>query len=337
MRNGDFMASLEGFLSHYLPSDRGLSHNTIRSYRQTMRLFVTYMRDGRKTKPQSIRLGSVSHEDVSGFLSWLESSRGCSASTRNQRLAALSSFSEYAAREEADGIRFASEVRRVPQKKSAARKMSFFTVDEVRALIKAPRADTITGRRDRAILVFMYATGSRAQEVCDAKVGDIVFRDDGRATVTIIGKGGKARRVVIPKTASSEILAYEKAFWLQNDGERWLFGSQDHPKMSISCIEEMFKRHIASAMRANPAMFKGHYTPHSMRHTTATHMLQAGVPLIVIKNFLGHSSLNTTQIYAEVTQETVDKYVLEWKEMAESCKAQGKDKPSPIPSFLKDK
>lgn len=337
MRGGDFMDSLEGFLSHYLPSDRGLSDNTIRSYRQTMRLFVAYMRDEGKTKPSALRLGSVSCRDVSGFLGWLESSRGCSPSTRNQRLAALSSFSEYAAREKAEGIRFASEVRKVPQKKAAARKMSFFTADEVRALIKAPRVGTITGRRDRAILAFMYATGARAQEVCDAKVGDIGFRDDGRATVTIIGKGGKARRVVIPRTASSEITAYEKAFGIENDGERWLFGSQDHPKMSISCIEEMFKRHIRSARESNPAMFKGHYTPHSMRHTTATHMLQAGVPLIVIKNFLGHSSLNTTQIYAEVTQETVDRYVLEWKEMAGSYKSPAEDKAGSMPSFLKDK
>lgn len=181
----------------------------------------------------------------------------------------------------------------------------------------------------------MYASGTRAQEVCDLTVGDIQFYSD-RAGINIHGKGQKVRRIGIPCDASNMLKKYIEHRGIMDDGARHVFSSQTHEKMSVSCIEEIYAKYIDKAKCEYPGLFINNYTPHSMRHTTATHMLEAGVPLIVVKNFLGHVSLQTTQIYTEVTQDTMNKQLKSWNE-----KWFIKDEPqsmkdnSNIPGFLK--
>lgn len=120
--------------------------------------------------------------------------------------------------------------------------------------------------------------------------------------------------------------------------DSFIFSSQTHEKMSVSCIEEIFKKYIKEAKELHPDLFKMEsYSPHSMRHTTATHMIEMGIPLIVIKNFLGHSSITTTEVYIEIAQNTIDKNVREWnkKWFGPSVKADKKNDKNDIPSFLK--
>ena len=184
----------------------------------------------------------------------------------------------------------------------------------------------------------MYSTGARAQEICDLKVRSVNFRTTD-TTIDIVGKGAKARRVRIPDHCSVMLKKYIRHRGIDADPDRHIFSSQTHEHMTISCIGEIYKKYIRIAKEYNPELFKeDRYSPHSMRHTTGQHMLEAGVPLMVIKAFLGHASVQTTQIYAESPQATVDKHVREWnkKNFPQTLYSDKVDpEKSNIPDFLK--
>ena len=141
------------------------------------------------------------------------------------------------------------------------------------------------------ILNLMYASGARAQEICDLRVRDVQFQKN-LTRLTLTGKGNKVRRIVIAKSCADMLKHYLDWRGISHDLNRHIFSSQTHEHMTVSCIEEIYKKYIAEARERHPGMFlQSKYTPHTMRHTTAIHMLEAGVPLMAIKNFLGHASL----------------------------------------------
>ena len=155
---------------------------------------------------------------------------------------------------------------------------------------------------------------ARAQEICDLRVRDVSFQKDG-TRLTITGKGNKTRRILISRPCAEILRKYIYSRRLDGMPERHLFSSQMHEHMSISCIEEIFKKYMRVAKEENPTLFQEkRYTPHTMRHTCATHMLEVGVPMMAIKNFLGHASISTTERYAELTQGTVNKHIRAWNE-----------------------
>lgn len=156
---------------------------------------------------------------------------------------------------------------------------------------------------------------TKEQEVCDLTVKSVNFRSTG-TTIDIVGKGSKARRIRIPDPCASMLRTYIRHRRIETEPDRHIFSSQTHEHMTISCVEEIYKKYIKLAKEKTPNLFKEeHYSPHSMRHTTGQHMLEAGVPIMVIKAFLGHASVQTTQIYTESPQATVDKHIREWNEM----------------------
>lgn len=144
-------------------------------------------------------------------------------------------------------------------------------------------------------------------------VRDVSFNSDQTISLILAGKGGKTRRIGIPVSCSKILEKYIGYREIENHPERHIFSSQTHKQTTVSCIEEIFKKYINLAKERYPKLFTAKsYPPHAMRHTTASHMLEAGVPLIVIKNFLGHTSLSTTQVYAEISQNAADKHLREW-------------------------
>lgn len=311
----EFLELLESFLNTYLPCSVGVSVNTIDSYKQAFRLLLRYMFDRKKVPADKIAFSDLDYETLLDFFSWLETVRGCCGSTRNQRLSALSSFADYAQNRSFDAAAvFRRDVKKLPSKRYQHKPRAIFTLEEVAILLDIPKKDRETELRDRTLLSLMYASGARAQEICDLTVGDVKFNKD-TASLTIHGKGGKVRRIGIPKGCSDLLSQYIRHRRIADQYERHIFSSQTHEHMTISCIEEIFKKYVGLARKEHSGLFREKsYPPHSMRHTTATHMLEAGVPIIVIKNFLGHSSLMSTQIYAEVTQNTLDKYIKAWNE-----------------------
>ena len=309
-----FIEHLENYFNVYLPTVKGLSQSTIVSYKATFRILMEFLYTVKSIPSDKVEFSTFNDTLIIEFLNWLETERNCSVCTRNQRLSAITAFSAYVQNKDFDlAITFRNSVLKVPKKKAPRKSRNAFTRDEVKVLFELPYANNEIGLRDKTLLCFMYASGTRAQEVCNLTVGDIQFYSD-RAGINILGKGQKVRRIGIPCDASNMLKKYIEHRRIMNDTTRHVFSSQTHEKMSVSCIEEIYAKYIDKAKHECPGMFRYNYTPHSMRHTTATHMLEAGVPIVVVKNFLGHVSLQTTQIYTEVTQDTMNKRLKSWNE-----------------------
>lgn len=307
-----FMDLLSGFFTDYMPYSAGLSENTMKSYKYAFRLLMEYLYTQKSIAATSIMFQTLDFETVTGYLSWLETERRCSVSTRNLRLSALSSFAAYAQNRNLEAAVFASVMDKVPVKSGAAKPRTVFTLDEVTVLLKLPNENTAIGLRDKVLLNLMYASGARAQEACDLTIRSAQF--SGETTkLTITGKGNKTRRIIIAKPCGILLEQYLIRRGISQNLDRHIFSSQTHEHMTVSCVEEIFKKYLKIAKEQNPLLFReSHYSPHSMRHTTATHMLEAGVPLVAIKNFLGHATIHTTERYAELTQGTVNNFIKEW-------------------------
>ncbi len=333
-----FLELLEYYFSTYLPVSKGLSEATIVSYKATFRIFMEFLYAEKAISSDKVSFEVLDYQLISEFLDWLEKERGCSISTRNQRLSALAAFALYAQnRDFGTGVTFRNNVLKVPKKRAPRQGRSSFTRDEVKILFELPDTSSETGLRNKVLLCFMYASGMRAQEVCDLTVGDVQFYPD-RAGINVHGKGQKMRRIGIPASAADMLKKYIEHRGISKNWDRHVFSSQTHEKMTVSCIEEIFAKYIIIAKQKNPGQFRNNYTPHSMRHTTATHMLEAGVPLIVVKNFLGHVSLQTTQIYTEVSQDAINRQLRAWNDkwfLKQDSNTDSGKREGNIPGFLK--
>jgi site-specific recombinase XerD len=262
-----------------------------------------------------IAFENLNYDTLTEFFNWMGKERNCSQSTKKQRLAAISSFAAYAQNRDFEAAYiFRNSVNKISFKKALNTKRSVFSRDEVSILLSLPDGNRKIGYRDLVLLSVMYASGARAQEVCDLTVGN-VLHDQEKTWLIIKGKGGKTRRVGIPHACSVLLKEYVKHRKIGYFPNRHIFSSQTREHMTVSCVEEIFKKYISTAKEQNRTLFlEDRYTPHSMRHATATHMLNAGVPLVVLKNFLGHESLQSTMIYAQISQSTVDKHIKDWNE-----------------------
>ena len=333
-----FLELLNSFITNYMPCSVGASPNTVTSYKYAFRLLLVFMYSTKGIPADKITFEQLNFGTLTEFLDWIEKDRGCSASTKNQRLSAIISFSEYAQNRDYDAASvFRSSIIKIPMKKAQKKQRAVLSVQEVSVLLRIPNDSKDIGLRNKVLLSLMYASGARAQEICDLTVGSIQFNMKG-ATLNIKGKGGKSRRIGIPDNCAKMLQKYISHRRLNSKPDKHVFSSQTHEHMTVSCVEGIFKKYVRQAMAENPALFReDSYPPHSMRHSTASHMLEAGVPIVVIKNFLGHASLQTTQIYAELSQNTVDKHLKEWSEKwfshdSEAIKASRKK--NEMPDFL---
>ncbi len=316
MKNKEFIPLLSDFLITYLPEIKGVSKNTIASYQYAFRLLFEFMDEVKGIPPEKVSFTNLINGTVAEYLVWLESARGCSPVTRNHRRAAIASFAKYAVKKAfKEALEFYSQVNDIPRKRvPKTTDMKYFSKEEISCLLNLPDTTRKLGRRDAVLLSTLYSSGARAQEICDLTVNDINF---GTTTVLrLVGKGNKARMVAIPQNCAVLLKNYLKSNGLNpnsvGDRKRHVFSSQMHEKMTISCIEEIVKKYVSMAKRTYPNLFKRRgYSPHSFRHSIAVHMLECGESLVVIKAFLGHTSIETTTIYAEVTPELANKYLSE--------------------------
>lgn len=189
-------------------------------------------------------------------MDWLETDRKCSPSTKNQRLSALLSFSEYAQNRDFEtAFLFRSSLLRIPVKKCPKNIRAVFTVSEIKVLLQIPDECVRTGKRDKVLLSLMYASGARAQEICDLTVKDIAYNTNGCASIVLVGKGRKARRISIPASCSEILRRYIHYRSIENYPGRHIFSCQNHEKMSASCIEEIFKKHVNACWLQYSGMF----------------------------------------------------------------------------------
>jgi site-specific recombinase XerD len=315
----EFLSLLGKFFTDYLPISLNASPHTIKSYKCSFRLLFQYLNDIADIDAARITFEMLNFDLLTNFFDWIVINRKNSRTTAKQRMGALSSFAEYAQNRNLEaGYVFRSSLERI-YKKSFRRvkgKQRFpFTRGELEIFLSLPDTTDKIGWRNLVLLVVMYASGARAQEVCDLTVKDVAHDNNGNAILTLLGKGEKPRRVKITADATElldKYIAYRK---IGDQPNRHVFSSQRSEQISVVCIEEIFAKYEKMAKDAHPDKFcAGRYTPHVMRHTTATHLIEAGVPLAVVKNILGHASIQSTQIYVEITQQTVDQSMRVWNE-----------------------
>lgn len=336
-RTNEVIRLLDDFFTDYLPNIKGLSRNSIVSYQYAFQLLFRYLLDEKGLPPEKVTFEALSEENIKEFLLYLEQERNCSVKTRNLRRAAIAAFAKFASKRSfVVSMPFHSGISRIPKKKEP-KKLGFkhFSKEEISILLKLPNISKAIGQRDLTLLSLLYASGARAQELCDITLADITFGSPTKVRLT--GKGNKTRIVTIPDSCSAILKEYLKSRSLdpssRESKDRHLFSSQTHEHMSISCVEGIVRKYVTEAKGQHPDLFReDSYSPHSFRHSIAVHMLEAGDSLVAIKAFLGHSSIATTCIYATVTPELANKYLDERGKALEGVSS--KNATQPLPQVL---
>jgi site-specific recombinase XerD len=308
MKPTNFAKYLTEFFSDYLVRQKNVSRNTILSYRDTFKLLITYFQKVKKISAEKISLELLSSDCLTDFLSWLEISRKCSIATRNQRLAALHAFFRYMQGEEPAGILHFQKIIAIPIKKAEKTVVEYLAPDAIKILLKQPDKHTSKGRRDLTLLSVLYDTGARVQELIDIKVRDIIIQEP--ATIILTGKGNKMRRVPIMKNTVILLQSYllENRLDQPSRNEDPLFTNNQHHKLTKEGVNFILSKY-AKLARQKLKLVPEKVKAHMLRHSKAMHLLQAGVNLIYIRDFLGHVDIKTTEIYARADTETKRKAI----------------------------
>lgn len=299
----DFAVFLHRFLTSHLAGLRGCSPNTIASYRDTFKLLIAFFRDGRSIPPDKLTLDHIDAAAITGFLDWLQTSRHNSISTRNQRLAAISSFFRWLQSQDPARMAACQDILAVPAKKKARPGVNHLTVEQTRRLLAQPDRSTRRGRRDATLLATLYDTAARVQELADLTVRDI--RVEPPALAVLTGKGRKIRHVPLGGNTAMLLDAYLVEHGLDKPGhdDHSLFVNQHGSKLSRGGIAWIIGKYQAQAQAGEPALSSADISPHVLRHSRAMHLYEAGVPLPYIRDILGHVELATTDIYARASTE----------------------------------
>jgi len=321
---------LSKFLTDHLAGERDLSPQTISSYRDVIKLLLTWFRDVQGTPPEKLHLSDLDRERVLAFLDWLQAERGNSPATRNQRLAVIKSFARFTAVERPEFLDQATQIIAVKQKKTPATDMGYLTGDEVKTLLGAPDPTTRPGLRDIVLLSTLYDSAARVQEICDLNTADV--RAARPMLVTLHGKGSKTRRVPLMDPTARLLEDYldrrTRHPGVGADADP-LFHGPHQTRLTRWGVTKILARHVQAVRRRDPGYAAGvSVTPHVIRRIRAMHLLKAGVNVIYIRDLLGHADVSTTEIYARADPEAKRKAV---ESAYESLT------PEPLPSWTVDR
>ena len=294
----DFARALTAFLGQYLPGERNASRLTIAAYRDTFKLFLRYCQSVHQIRPHQLQLRQITRPLVLGFLDWLEGERQNSIATRNQRLAALRAFGLYVQPDSPEHLQEWQRILAIPTKKKPRPLIPFLTTEEMKILLQQP----LPGTRDQVLLATLYDTGARVQELLDLTARDI--RLEAPAVVTLHGKGQKSRQVPLMPNTRQLLADYMKiARRAPGYAAPPLFLNQYRTSLTRRGISYLVDKYMQKARGIPGFQVQGRVTPHVFRHSRAVHMLQAGINLVYIRDFLGHATITSTEIYARADTE----------------------------------
>ena len=300
--NGLLGPWIRRFLLEHLVHERNLARNTQRSYRDTLALVVPFIGSQAHVAVDRLTVVDVTAERVRQFLREIEDTRHCSPATRNQRLAAIHALARFLGERSPEHLEWAGQIRSIPFKKCAKTPVTYLEKPEMDAVLASADQKTAQGRRDHALLLFLYNTGARADEAAQATIADLQLghvTDSGYAAVKLRGKGNKVRHCPLwPQTAT----ALTGLVTGRLETEAVFLNRRGQPITRFG-IHTLVERHVRRARVHVPSLVAKRVSPHSIRHTTATHLLRAGVDINTIRAWLGHVSLTTTNVYAEVDLE----------------------------------
>ena len=285
------------FLLEHLRRDRNLRENTQHSYRDCLTLLLPFLTNQVGRPIDRLTVEHLSADHVRLFLNYLEETRHCAITTRNQRLAAIHSLAHFIGMRCPEHIGWCGEIRHVPFKKSTKVSMPYLEKEEMEALLAAPDRSTPQGRRDHRLLLFLYNSGARADEAAQLAIADLNLSPP--ASVSILGKGNRIRHCPLWSVTAD---ALKMAVDGRGPTERVFLNRCSRP-ITRSGVYKMVERYASKLAAQRPAFVSKRISPHTIRHTTAVHLLRAGVDINTIRAWLGHVSIDTTNIYAEIDLE----------------------------------
>jgi site-specific recombinase XerD len=290
-----FASLIQQFFTEYLVAQRALSPRTVACYRDALMLFLDFASRKLGKAPTDMRLVDLQPDLILAFLDHLERNRHNAVRSRNLRLTALRAFLKFASRRDVTSLHVVERALAVPMKRFEQAMLGFLTRPEMEAVLGQPGASW-TSQRDHLLLVMLYNTGARVSEIIGVRVVDVILC--GAACVHLHGKGRKLRSIPLWDTTVVEVRA-----WLRLNpalrGEAALLPNRDGQAMSRSNVAQRLELAVTRAAAQEPSLLKKPVSPHTLRHTTAMHLLQSGVPFNVIALWLGHESMNTTHRYVE--------------------------------------
>lgn len=289
------------FLQEYLVTVRNCSPRTRESYRDAYRMLLPHVAGMLGKGVDALLVTDLSSERILSFLDHLERDGHNSVRTRNQRLAAIMSLAKYISVQSPEHIEWFGALRTIPFKKATNRLITYLDREEVDALVSAPDASTERGFRDHVILRFLYNTGARADEVASLKVRDVHFgaRKGETAIVDIMGKGRKQRQCPLMQTTADEL----RVVIGSRAADTPLFVNRQGDPITRYGIHGIVVKYAKKVAKTFPRIMDKRPSPHTIRHTTATHLVQAGVDVNTVRAWLGHASLETTNVYVEISMD----------------------------------
>lgn len=296
----EFQYYLSRFLTFYMAGQRNLSSNTVSSYADTFKLLLTFFENVKDIKADRIQLNDLTRDNMVEFLDWLENFRNVMPASRNIRLAAIHSFVRYVQIEDPAHLHEYQKILAIKNKKHQTTVVPYLSVNQMKAIIEAPDADTEQGFRDKVLLTVLYDSAARVDELIHMKVDDL--RLSSPETVRITGKGNKIRTVPLMGNTVCLLKKYiseNKLDQKKYSTQEYLFVNRSRNAMTRAGVSYIINKYVTKA-NENGAAITINVHPHVFRHSKAVHLLESGVELIYIRDFLGHSSVKTTEIYARV-------------------------------------
>lgn len=290
-----FPALLQDFFQRRLVTERGASAHTIASYRDTFELLLRYAEQRTGRTPSALTLDDLDAPTVLSFLDHLETERGNSPRTRNLRLTAIRSFMRHVSVRDPTSLPVAQRVLAISTKRFDRPALGYLTRMEVEALLDAPDRTTWSGQRDAVMFAVLYNTGARVSEVTRLSVGDVLL--DRASALHLRGKGRKERIVPLWKSTVAQLHAWLAR--IDRSPNAPLFPNHARQRLSRSGVEQRLRVALQQASERCPSLAAHRISPHTLRHTTAMHLLQSGVDITVIALWLGHEDTATTHLYVE--------------------------------------
>jgi len=292
---------IKRFFSYYLPVPKGLAANTILAYRDAIKLLLCYASDTMHKNVEELCVEDIDESLVLQFLDHLENTRTCSARTRNARLAAIRALFSFIAREEPSLLLHCQLIRTIPIKRTQYKTVGYLEENEMQALLDTVDLKSRTGVRDKALLLLLYNTGARVSEIVGLKEADL--RLDGIAQIKLLGKGNKYRSCPLWDETVEALDDYLKQRTAKDPAEKKLFLNANGSPITRFGVRYIILKYAEKAKNKCPSIAAKTVTTHTIRHTTAMHLLRSGNDVNMVSYWLGHADINTTHNYVEIDME----------------------------------
>jgi site-specific recombinase XerD len=307
MKRPDLFKLISGFFITHLGAEKNVSKHTSMAYRDGIKLLLKFASKEYDCAVHNLHIDHFTQPFIVSFLGYLENDRGNTIRTQNARLAMVHAFFQFVMVEDPISADQCLRILRIPQKRFVRSAIGYLNADEVKHILDCVDRSTIFGRRDYLLIALIYDTGARVQEVLDLKPTD--FRFDCPVHVRLTGKGGKERLCPLLPNTLQLVVKFLKEHDRVTSDSKPLFQGRGRDKLSRHGVRYILSKYVKKAGEKMPFLLNRSISPHTLRHSKAVHLLQSGVPLVTIKDFLGHADLKTTQIYAETDLEAKRKAI----------------------------